>query len=224
MPRVQPSRGIMITIHHLHDSRSERIIWLMEELGLPYKLDFHHRVPVGGGRLAPDAMKAIHPFGTAPIISDGNTKIAESGAIVEYVIHKYGKGRFAVGPASPDYAEYLFWLHFAEGTLMSQVLREFLLDRISADQNSFPAKRVRERSKMYYDYIEARLAASPYFAGQEFTAADIMMVFTFTTLQLFKAIDLSAYPKLRAYLARIAERPAYKKAMKLANGEEKKAG
>jgi glutathione S-transferase len=212
----------MITVHHLHDSRSERIIWLMEELGLPYRLDFHYRVAQGAARLAPEAMKAVHPFGTAPIITDGAVTIAESGAIVEYVIHKYANGRLSVGPQAENYGEYLFWLHFAEGTLMSQVLREFLLDRISADQSSPAAKRVRERSKMYYDYIEARLANAPYFAGSEFTAADIMMVFTFTTLQLFKAIDLSAYPRLRAYLARIAERPAYQKAMKLANGEEKK--
>ncbi|MEO8558598.1 MAG: glutathione S-transferase family protein [Rhodospirillales bacterium] len=200
----------MITIHHLHDSRSERIIWLMEELGLPYELDFHYRVAVGGGRLAPEAMKAIQPFGTAPVITDGDVTIAESGAIIEYVIHKYGKGCLSVGPQAANYGEYLFWLHFAEGTLMSQVLREFLLDRISADQDSFPAKRVRERSKMYYDYIEARIAASPYFAGLEFSAADIMMVFPFTTLQSFKVIDLAPYPSLRAYLARIAARPAYK--------------
>jgi glutathione S-transferase len=213
----------MITVHHLHDSRSERIIWLMEELGLPYKLDFHYRVAVGGGRLAPEAMKLIHPFGTAPIITDGRVTIAESGAIVEYVINKYGNGRLGVGPQAANYGEYLFWLHFAEGTLMSQILREFLLDRISADQNSFPAKRLRERTGMYMDYIEARLAAAPYFAGSEFSAADIMMVFTFTTLQKFKAIDLTPYPSLRAYLARIAERPAYKKAMRIADGEEKPA-
>jgi len=98
----------MITVHHLHDSRSERIIWLMEELGLPYKLDFHHRVAMGGGRLAPEAMKAIHPFGTAPIITDGPVTIAESGAIVEYVIHKYGQGRLSVGAQAANYGEYLF--------------------------------------------------------------------------------------------------------------------
>jgi len=209
----------MITIHHLHDSRSERIIWLMEELGLPYQLDFYHRVPVGGGRLAPETMAKIHPFGTAPMISDGPVVIAESGAIVDYVIHKYGNGKLSVGPQAPNYGEYLFWLHFAEGTLMSQILREFLLDRIGADAQSFPAQRLRQRNKMYFDYVEARLAAAPYFAGAEFTAADIMMVFPFTTLQKFKAIDLAPYPKLRAYLLRIAERPAYKKAMKLADGD-----
>jgi glutathione S-transferase len=213
----------MITIHHLHDSRSERIIWLMEELGLPYRLDFHYRVAMGGGRLAPEAMKLIHPFGTAPIITDGSVTIAESGAIVEYVIYKYGQARLAPKPNAANFGEYLFWLHFAEGTLMSQILREFLLDRISADQESFPAKRLRERSKMYLDYIEARLAAAPYFAGDEFSAADIMMVFPFTTLQKFKAIDLAPYPSLRAYLARVAARPAYKKAMKIADGEENKA-
>jgi glutathione S-transferase len=211
----------MITIHHLHDSRSERIIWLMEELGLPYKLDFHHRVAIGGGRLAPEAMKAIHPFGTAPIVGDGAVTIAESGAIVEYVVYKYGQARLAPTPDAANFGEYLFWLHFAEGTLMSQLLREFLLDRISADQSAFAAQRLRQRTGMYMDYIEARLAAAPYFAGDEFTAADIMMVFPFTTLQKFKAIDLTPYPKLRAYLSRIAERPAYKKAMKIADGEEK---
>ncbi len=213
----------MITIHHLHDSRSERIIWLMEELGLPYRLDFHYRVAVGGGRLAPEAMKEIHPFGTAPIITDGAVIIAESGAIVEYIIYKYGQARLAPKPDAENFGEYLFWLHFAEGTLMSQILREFLLDRIDADQNSFPAQRLRERNKMYYDYVEAHLATAPYFAGADFTAADIMMMFPFTTLQKFKAIDLAPYPNLRAYLDRIAERPAYKKAMKIADGGEKQS-
>lgn len=212
----------MITVHHLHDSRSERIIWLMEELGLPYKLDFHYRVPMGGGRLAPQELAQIHPFGTAPIISDGDITIAESGAIVEYVIQKYAKGKLSVPVDAPEYGEYLFWLHFAEGTLMSQILREFLLDRIAADPEAFAAKRLRERNRMYFKYVDARLAEAPYFAGKEFTAADIMMVFPFTTLQLFKKIDLTPYPNLTAYLARIAERPAYKKTMRLANGEEKK--
>lgn len=213
----------MITVHHLHDSRSERIIWLMEELGLPYKLDFHYRVPMGGGRLAPPELAQIHPFGTAPIISDGDITIAESGAIVEYVIQKYAKGKLSMPVNAPEYGEYLFWLHFAEGTLMSQILREFLLDRINADPEAFAAKRLRERNRMYFKYVDARLAEAPYFAGKEFTAADIMMVFPFTTLQLFKKIDLTPYPNLQAYLTRIAERPAYKKAMWLANGEEKKA-
>ena len=213
----------MLTVHHLHDSRSERIIWLMEELGLPYALDFHYRVPMGGGRLAPQELAQIHPFGTAPAITDGKIKIAESGAIVEYIIQKYAKGRLSVSPDSPDYGDYLFWLHFAEGTLMSQILREFLLDRIAADLESFAAKRLRERNRMYYKYVDARLGEAPYFAGNDFTAADIMMVFPFTTLQLFKKIDLDPYPNLRAYLDRIAERPAYKKAMRLANGQEKKA-
>jgi len=213
----------MITVHHLHDSRSERIIWLMEELGLPYKLDFHYRVPMGGGRLAPQELAQIHPFGTAPIISDGDITIAESGAIVEYVIQKYANGKLSVPVNAPKYGEYLFWLHFAEGTLMSQILREFLLDRIAADPEAFAAKRLRERNRMYFKYVDARLAEAPYFAGEDFTAADIMMVFPFTTLQLFKTIDLTPYPNLTAYLARIAERPAYKKAMRLANGEEKKA-
>ena len=211
----------MITVHHLHDSRSERIIWLMEELQLPYRLDFHHRVATGGSRLAPEALARIHPFGTAPIITDGPVPIAELGAIVEYVVHKYGKGRLAVAPEDPNYGEYLFWLHFAEGTLMAQILREFLLDRVNADPDAFAGRRVRERNRMYFGYVEARLAQAPYFAGSEFTAADIMMVFPFTTLQLFKQTDLSPYPGLQAYLKRIAERPAYRKAMRIANGEEK---
>lgn len=210
----------MITIHHLHDSRSERIIWLMEELELPYALDFHSRVAIGGGRLAPDALQKVHPFGTAPIITDGDVTIAESGAIVEYIVHKHGGGRLAVAPQSANYGEYLFWLHFAEGTLMSQILREFLLDRVEADPDAFAAKRLRERNRMYFKYVDARLAAVPYFAGSEFTAADIMMVFPFTTLQLFKKIDLAPYPALRAYLERIAVRSAYAKAMKLASAEQ----
>lgn len=215
-----PSSRPMITIYHLDDSRSERIVWLMEELGLPYAVQAFHRQP---DMLAPPQLKTIHPLGRAPVIRDGDTVLAESGAIVEYVIARHGGGRLAVPPTAPDFARYLYWLHYAEGSLMLQLLRESSLDRMLPDPDPDPdaapgMARVRETTRLHLRVIEDTLAASDWFAGDAFTAADVMMAFPFTTLRQFlpRPPDLAAYPALRAYLRRIEARPAYRKAMALA--------
>jgi glutathione S-transferase len=206
----------MITIHHLGTSRSERIIWLMEELGLPYRLESYRREPNGA---APEALKAIHPLGRAPIVRDGDTVIAESGAIVEYIVQRHAAGRLAVAPAAPEYADYVYWLHFAEGSLMTLLIAELIITRVPGGAASAAGVRVLERMQQMLSFIDGRLADVPYFAGADFTAADIMMTFPFTTMRRFLDYDLAPYPRIGAYLERIAARPAYRKAMTLAGPE-----
>ena len=203
----------MITIYHLETSRSERIVWLMEELGLDYKLEIHPRESTGA---APPPLKAIHPLGKAPLIRDGDAVLAESGAIVEYIVHRNGGGRLAVQPEAPAYARYLYWLHFAEGSLMSLLLIALVLSRVPEASASPVTARVRERMKQMLAFIDAELGSGPWFAGANFTAADVMMVFPFTTLRNFLDYDLAPHANIAAYLKRIEARPAYQKAMSVA--------
>jgi glutathione S-transferase len=203
----------MITIYHLSTSRSERIVWLMEELGLEYKLELFQREPNGA---APHALKAIHPLGKAPVIRDGDTVLAESGAIVDYIVHRYGGDRLAVQPKAAEYARYLYWLHFAEGSLMSLALIALVLTRVPEGSTSPAGTRVLARLTQMLSFVDSELANGPYFAGAAFTAADVMMTFPFTTMRLFLDYDLAPFPNILAYLKRIESRPAYQKAMALA--------
>jgi glutathione S-transferase len=199
----------MLTVHHLGVSQSERIVWLCEELGIPYELKRYDRDPVT--RLAPPEYKALHPLGTAPIITDGDVVLPESGAIIEYIIGKYGDGRLSVGPEAPNYADYLFWFHFANGTMMPRQMR---MMGAQPDADETPVQRfMRERAESSWSLVDQRLAKAPYFAGEELTAADIIMVFVLTTMRAFAQRDLSAHPNIRAYLKRIGARPAYQRAM-----------
>ena len=203
----------MITIYHLETSRSERIVWLMEELGLQYKLEIFPREPVGA---APSPLKAIHGLGKAPVIRDGDVVLAESGAIVEYIVHRHGDGRLAPHPDNPAYARYLYWLHFAEGSLMSLMLIALVLSRVPEAGSSPVTGRINERVKQMLAFVDTELGSGPWFAGKQFTAADVMMTFPFTTMRHFLDVDTSPYPNLLAYLQRIESRPAYQKAMLLA--------
>jgi glutathione S-transferase len=182
----------------------------MEELGLEYLLSRHQREPNGA---APDALKAIHPLGKAPLIRDGETVLAESGAIVDYIVHRYGNDRLAVQPQAAEYARYVYWLHFAEGSLMSLMLIALMLSRVPEASASPAGARVLARMKQMLAYVDAELAAGPYFAGAAFTAADVMMLFPFTTMRLFLDYDLAPYPNILTYLQRIEARPAYRRAM-----------
>ena len=206
----------MITIYHLNMSRSERIIWLMEELGLEYKLEKFQREP---GMEAPASLRAIHPLGKAPVIRDGDTVLIESGAIVEYIIARHGGGKFAVPVNSPDYARYLQWMHFAEGSAMTQFLLHLFLGGFvpGVDQTSPWVVRTKERTTGLLRYLDSELSARPYFAGAAFTAADLMMMFPFFIAKNFLQLDLSPYKHIASYLERIEQRPAYKKAMAIAN-------
>jgi glutathione S-transferase len=201
----------MITVHHLGLSQSERIVWLCEELAIPYVLKRYERDSVT--RLAPLQYKALHPMGIAPVITDGELVLAESGAIVDYLIARYGQGRLSVGPQHPDFADYLFWFHFANGTLMPSEMTGVIALRLGAPADGAATDIFNARRNRAMAMIEARLGAVPYFAGAEFTAADIMMLFPLTTMRVFVPRDLGALPNVRAYLRRIGERPAYQRAM-----------
>ena len=204
----------MITIYHLDTSRSERIVWLMEELGLPCTLERFDRMP---NILAPEELQQVHPLGRAPVIRDGDTVLAESGAIVEYIVARHGSGRLGVAPDDPAFAQYLYWLHYAESSLLLQLLREWTLERFLPDADAAPGMaRVRAVTQQHLAFVEGHLAGSDYFAGPEFTAADVMMVFPFTTLLRFRGLDLGPYAALQRYLGRIEGRAAYRRTMEVA--------
>jgi glutathione S-transferase len=201
----------MLTIHHLGISQSDRIVWLCEELEVPYELVRYERDP--DTRLAPANYKALHPFGTAPVITDGDLVLGESGAIIEYVIAKHGGGRLAVGPDSPDFADYLFWFHFANGSMMPSRMLDMIVSMLGLTDDDQRAQMLRARGDRAYGLVETRLGRAEYFAGREFTAADIIMLFPLTTMRVFAPRDMASYPNIRAYLKRIAARPAYQRAM-----------
>jgi len=203
----------MITVYHLSTSRSERVVWLLEELGLDYQLERFQREETGA---APEAMKAIHPLGRAPIVRDGDTVLAESGAIVEYILHRHGNGRLAVTPEAAAYSRYLYWLHFAEGSLMTLLLIALTLSRVPEGEAGALRARVQARMKLLLGFVDSELATIPYFAGADFTAADVMMTFPLTTMRRFLDYDIAPYANTTAYVKRIEARPAYRKAMALA--------
>ena len=202
-------RANVITIYHLSTSRSERIVWLAEELGIEYKLEVHAREPNGA---APQPVKALHAIGKAPVIRDGDTVLAESGAIVEYIVQRHGKGRLAVLPEAAEYARYIYWMHFAEGSLMSLMLIALVLSRVPEASTSPVRTRILDRMKQMLAFVDVEIAGREYFAGA-FTAADVMMLFPFTTMRKFLDYDLAPYANIAAYVKRVESRPAYRKAM-----------
>jgi glutathione S-transferase len=201
----------VLTVHHLGISQSDRIVWLCEELGIPYELKKYDRDPVT--RLAPAEYKALHPCETAPVITDGDLVLGESGAIIDYIIAKYGDGQLALKPDHPDYADYLYWFHFANGSFMPAGMTALVLGILGLS-DSDAVKPLLGRGDRAYEMTEERLADATYFAGDEFTAADIMMLFPLTTMRAFAPRDLGPYPNIRAYLARIGQRPAFQRAAK----------
>jgi glutathione S-transferase len=200
----------MLTIHHLGVSQSDRIVWLMEELGLPYRLEWYDRGPDG---LLPPAYAALHPAATAPVISDGDRVLAESAAIVEYISHRYGGGRLSVTPDQPNYPDYLYWMHWNNN------VQGLFFAKLAAGGQP-PAGPVRSfierRENGYHRYLEQRLGAFPYVAGPEFTCADIMVAFNLTSLSRFGGRTIDDLPNVLAYVERITKRPAYAKAMEIA--------
>jgi glutathione S-transferase len=200
----------MITVHHLGVSQSERIVWLCEELGIPYTLQRYDRDASG---MAPAGYKKLHPMGIAPVITDGELVLAESGAIIEYVIARHGQGRLAVAPDRANFAQYLFWFHFANGTLMPSELMNVISAMLNLPTDTPIGALLAERARRAFGMVEARLGEVAYFAGDQLTAADIMMLFPLTTMRAFAKRDISELPNTRAYLARIGQRPAYQRAM-----------
>ena len=201
----------MITVHHLGISQSDRIVWLCEELAVPYRLIRYERDPKT--QFAPPKYRALTAFGTAPVISDGELTLGESGAIIEYIIAKHGGGRLAVSPDRPEFANYLYWFHFANGSFMPSSMLDMVARRLGVDARNEFIRALRDRSERAYALVENRLAQAPYFAGDQFTAADIIMLFPLTTMRAFAPRDLSGFPNILAYLKRIGDRPAYRRAM-----------
>jgi glutathione S-transferase len=199
----------VLTVHHLGRSQSERIVWLCEELEIPYRLLHYSRDPVI--RLAPADYRALYPIDTAPIITNGALVLPESGAIIEYVIARYGGGRLKVSSESIDFPSYLFWFHFANASPLPNLTATVRAAVLKHDNavDVHPSRVVRAMSR-----IEARLAEAKYFAGELFSAADIMMFFPLTTLRHFRPMELTGFPGIRGYLKHVGERPAYLQAMR----------
>ena len=200
----------MLTVHHLGISQSDRIVWLCEELEIPYQLIRYERDPVT--RLAPAEYKALHAFGTAPVITDGALVLGESGAIIQYIINRHGGGRFQVGPESPDYAQFLYWFHFANGSMLPSGMVDLVVNMVGGNTDAGTLSGLRARGNKAFDMVEMRLGQAQFFAGSQFTAADIIMLFPLTTMRVFAPRDISGYPNLLAYLQRIGARPAYQRA------------
>ncbi len=202
----------MLTIHHLEKSQSERIIWLFEELGLPYELKRYLRDPVT--ILAPPELKAIDPAGTAPVITEGALVLAESGAIVDYILAKHGNGRLVLPPDHPQFDRYLYWLHFANGNLQPSMGRNLALSRLKLPADNPVLLAMRGRLHNALAMTEERLGTVEYLAGDSLTAADIMTVFSLTTMRHFYPVDLTPLPNILRYLQRIGRRDAYRRAMR----------
>jgi glutathione S-transferase len=201
----------MLTVHHLGKSQSERIVWLCEELEIPYELKRYTRDPVT--MLAPPEYKALHPIGAAPVITDGDLVLAESGAIVDYIMAKYGHGRLALRPDDPGFAQFLYWFHFANGTLQAGMGRLMILNRLKLAEDNPMLLATRARVDRAFDLVDARVGTAEYLAGKVFTTADIMIGFSLTTMRYFQPYDLSRCPNVVKYLGRIGERAAYRRAM-----------
>jgi glutathione S-transferase len=206
------SNRIMLTVHHLGMSQSERIVWLCEELQIPYEIKRYERDSVT--RLAPPELKAVHPLGNAPVITDGDLVLAESAAIVDYIIGRHGNGRLALRPGHPDFANYLYWFHFANGNLQPILGRNMALSRLKLPEADPIFIATKGRLERVLGLVDARLGEAPFLAGSEFTAADIMTVFSLTTMRYFLPLDLTPYPRIREYLGRISEREGYRDAMR----------
>jgi glutathione S-transferase len=214
----------MLTVHHLDNSRSQRVLWLLEELGVPYEIEHYRRD--AKTMLAPPELRRVHPLGKSPVITDGDVTLAETGAIVEYIVAHYGEGRLVPKDGSAERWRYTYWLHYAEGSAMSPLLLKLVFDRIASTPVPFFVKPVINtivgkvmgtfvgpQLKTHVDYMEAELGRSPWFAGKQFSAADIQMSFPVEVAKERVGFDASSKPNLCAFLERIHKRPAYKRAL-----------
>ncbi len=216
----------MIVVHHLENSRSQRILWLLEELDLPYRVQRYARNPKT--MLAPPELKAVHRLGKSPVISDDGEVIAETGAIIEHLVERHGRGRLLPPTGTPEHRRYRYWLHYAEGSLMPLLVMKLIFAKTAAPPTPWLirpiakaiAKGVGDRYldpnlKAHLDMIEDALAATGWFAGAEFSAADVIMSFPLEAATA-RGCASRGYPNIAAFLARIQARPAWQAA--LANG------
>ncbi len=198
----------MITIHHLNNSRSHRILWLMEELGLPYEIVHYQRDPQT--RLAPPELRKVNPLGKAPVIVDDGRTVIESAAIVDYVLRHYGQGRLLPEPTTPAYDDYVQWLHFAEGSAMLPLMLHLYTARLG-DAVAPLSPRIESEIANHLGHVDRHLADKQFLLGDLFTGADIMLLDVAAVAKRFD--KLAAYPNLSAWLDRVQERPAYGKAV-----------
>ena len=201
----------MLTVHHLGKSQSERIVWLCEELAIPYELKVYDRDATT--MLAPADYKALHPIGAAPVITEGDLVLAESEAIIDYIIAKHGGGRLALSADDGAFPDYLYWYHFTNGTLQPSIGRNMIVKWGGIDEASPISQAMLQRTAIALAMVDRRLAQNSFLAGDVFTAADIMIVFSLTTMRYFIPFELKPYPAILAYLQRISARPAYQVAM-----------
>ena len=199
----------MIIVHHLNNSRSQRIVWLLEELGVPYKIEQYKRD--AKTNLAPPELRTVHPLGKSPVIQDGDLTLSESGAIVEYLVERYGNARLVPPRGTPEHIRYLHWMHFAEGTLMLHLLARLYLSRVGEPAKALQA-RVEGMIGDELDLVEAELGRSTHLAGDEFTAADVQMMFPLEFCA-FARLTAERHPRLRDYFARMQARPGYRRAI-----------
>lgn len=198
----------MITVHHLNNSRSQRILWLLEELELPYTVERYQRDPQT--QLAPPELKRIHPLGKSPVVVDGDRTLIESGAIIESLVERHGKGRLAPAAGSANRDAYLQWLHFAEGSAMLPLLLKIYVGRLG-DGGKPLAPRIESEMANYLGYIDTTLADRPWLLGEDFSAADIQLSFVGEAAS--GRTDRSRYPALEAWVHRFQQRPAYRRAL-----------
>lgn len=198
----------MIKVHHLNNSRSQRILWFLEELGCEYEIIKYERDLETN--LAPESLKEVHPLGKSPVIEDGDVKIAESGAAIEYLARTYGNGEFSLEPGDPDYWTYLEWLHYAEGSLMLPLLLRLYTSRLG-DAAEPLAPRIQSEIVNHLTYTAKGLADKEFFAGGKVTGADALMLFPLEAMHAQGG--LAQLPNLAAYVERIQARPAYQRAL-----------
>jgi glutathione S-transferase len=213
----------MIIVHHLNNSRSQRVLWLLEELGLDYEVRRYQRDRKT--MLAPPELRAVHPLGKSPVIEDAGQTLAESGAIVEYLAERYGDGRLVPAAGTPERVRYRYWMHFAEGTAQPPLLLKLLFDRVETGPMPFfvrpVARAIARRAKAGYvqpnidrilDFMDSELRERDWFAGAEFSAADVQMSFPLEAAVIRGGLDAKR-PRLMDFLARIHARPAYRRAI-----------
>ncbi|MFM0166426.1 glutathione S-transferase [Paraburkholderia sediminicola] len=213
----------MLTVHHLNNSRSQRVLWLLEELGVPYEIKRYERDPKT--MLAPPELRAVHPLGKSPVITDDGQTLAESGAIIEYLVDKYGQGRFAPAAGTPERQRYTYWMHYAEGSAMPPLLLKLVALRIASAPMPFFAKPIARKIastlqssfidpqlKLHLGYINKELGATGWFVGNDFTAADVQMSFPLEAATARGGME-GQIPAVVDFLKRIHARPAYQRAL-----------
>ena len=200
----------MITVHHLNNSRSQRVLWLLEELALEYEIKRYERDQKT--MLAPESLREIHPLGKSPVITDDDLTLAESGAIIEYLVERYGEGRLAPKLGTKEHLRYKYWLHYSEGSAMPLLVMKLIFDNFGLGDSSPNREFVAPQIKLHFDYIESELGKNTWFVGEEFTAADVQMSFPLEAVAAQVGLDAN-HPQIMGFLERIHARPAYQRAL-----------